>query len=71
MEPLVSLLIHLLVLALILVIIGWVAQLVIGSLGGPPHVLTIVRAILALIFLLWLIGVLMGTGPGPFPRAWR
>lgn len=69
MEPLVSLLIHLLILALTLVVVGWVAQLVVSALGGPPHVLIIVRAILALIFLLWLLNALVGIGP--FPRAWR
>lgn len=63
MTPIIGLLIHLLVLVLVLAIVVWVAGLAVSALGLPPVALTIVQAICGLIVLLWLVQVVLGTGP--------
>lgn len=63
MEFIIGLLINLLIIALIVAIIFWV----LGMFGLPANIIQIVRAIIALIVLLWLIQILLGNANGFYP----
>jgi hypothetical protein len=64
MTFLIALLINLLILALIVVVVIWVLGLVAGSLGLPPNVIQIIKAILILIALLIFISMITGGWTG-------
>jgi hypothetical protein len=63
MESLISLLINLLILVVVLAVFYWNITLIIGAVGAPPMVLTVVQVIFALIILLYLLSFLTGSGP--------
>lgn len=67
MEYLVALLINLLILAIIVVVVFWVLGLLAETLGFPPKVLTLLKAIIALIVLLWLVHALSWHGAMIYP----
>lgn len=57
-------LIQLLVLGLILAVVFWVIQLILGHLGAPPFIAQILGVILILIFLLAILAA-FGLTPAP------
>lgn len=64
MEFLIALLINLLVIALIVLVVFWVLGIIATALELPPKIIAVVKAILALIVLLWVIEILLGHAPG-------
>jgi len=62
---LIGLLVNLLILLLVLGVIFWIARLIVGHMGLPPIVLVIVEVILALIFLIWILGAAGLVTPWP------
>ena len=67
MELLIGLLINLLIIALIVVVVFWVLGILAAAFELPPKIIVIVKAIIALIVLLWVIEILLGSTPGFYP----
>lgn len=64
MEFLIALLINLLIIAFFVVVVFWVIGLLAAAFEVPPKVIAILKAIIALIFLLWVLQILLGHAPG-------
>lgn len=65
MEFLIALLINLLVCVILILVVFWIIGLFAEEI--PPRILKVVKAIITLIFLLWLLEVLFGHGPTFYP----
>lgn len=67
MEFLIALLINLLIFALIVCVVFWVIDVIGAAFTAQPKFIMLIKAIIALIVLLWLLELVFGRGVAFYP----